>query len=84
MPPRTRKSTKAAPEDHSNWPLEPTMLYALPSVARGEIAQQLLDAAEELGYPVEAVKTHTEGFVVPSKIYYHLFPSQAPEPADES
>jgi len=66
--------------DRASWPLEETVLYKVPHVAQREIVTQLLAAANELGYPADAVKTHSEGFVVPSKIYYHLFPSQIPDP----
>ena len=71
------------PRDHTlTWPHEASIRYAVPHVARGKIATQLLNAAEELGYPVAAIRSQEDGFLVPSLVYYHLFPSQIPTPAD--
>ena len=70
--------------DRSHWPFEPAILWLVPHVVRGDAAHQLLEAAEELGYPADAVKSQTDGFRVPSAIYYHLFPSQVPAPADDN
>lgn len=64
------------------WPHEPQIAYDVPHVARGKIATQLLEAADELGYPPAAIRSQTDGFLVPSLVYYHLFPSQIPAPAD--
>jgi hypothetical protein len=70
-------------DDHTTWPQEESVAYKVPHVARSNMATQLLEAADELGYPVEAIRSQTDGFLVPSKVYYHLFPSQIPEPVDE-
>lgn len=68
------------PTDHTNtWPHEVSIAFKLPHVARSEMATQLLEAADELGYPVAAIRTQTDGFLVPSLVYYHLFPSQIPD-----
>lgn len=73
------------PTDHTNtWPHEVSIDFKVPHVARREMATQLLEAADELGYPVAAIRTQSEGFLVPSLVYYHLFPSQTPEPADDA
>jgi hypothetical protein len=67
-------------EDHSlTWPLETDVDYRVPYAARGKIATQLLNAAAELGYPVDAIRSQTDGFLVPSRVYFHLFPSQSPD-----
>jgi hypothetical protein len=68
------------PEDHSlTWPHETDVDYRVPYAARGKIATQLLNAAAELGYPVDAIRSQTDGFLVPSRVYFHLFPSQSPD-----
>jgi hypothetical protein len=70
--------------DHTNtWPHEVSIAFKVPHVARSEMATQLLDAADELGYPVAAIRSQTDGFLVPSQVYYHLFPSQIPDDEDE-
>lgn len=72
------------PTDHTNtWPHEVSIDFKVPHVARREMATQLLEAADDLGYPVAAIRSQSEGFLVPSLVYYHLFPSQTPEPADD-
>lgn len=86
MSPRARRSSRnaePAPEKVDRtltWPHEALVEYRVPHVARGKIATQLLEAADELGYPPDAIQSQTDGFRVPSKVYYHLFPSQVPDP----
>lgn len=71
------------PRDHTlTWPHEESVHYRVPHAATGKIATQLLEAADELGYPPAAIRSQSDGFLVPSLVYYHLFPSQTPTPAD--
>lgn len=65
------------------WPHEPTVDYRVPHIARGKIVTQLLQAADDLGYPPAAIRSQSDGFLVPSLVYYHLFPSQTPVPAED-
>ena len=64
------------------WPHEVSVDYRVPHVARGKIVSQLLEAADQLGYPPAAIRSQTDGFLVPSLVYYHLFPSEVPAPAN--
>lgn len=47
-----------------------------PHVARGQIATQLLDAADHLGLDSRVIKAQTDGFVVPIEVARYLFPTE--------
>ena len=65
----------AEPIDRSGWQLESRVNLHAPHAVRGDLARQLLVAADRLGYPVDAVKSITQGFRVPLDLYRYLFPS---------
>ncbi len=52
-------------------------IYATHAV-RGELISQALEAAEELGYEAWAVKSQSDGILVPSDVFQFLYPSMAP------
>lgn len=57
-------------------------LVKMPHVVRGEWATLALQAAAELGYGPAAVRSQTDGFVVPTELYRHLYPSADDSSAD--
>lgn len=55
---------------------EPYVHKKWPHAARGNIATQLLTAATVLGYPVDVVRSTSDGFRYPEGIDRYLFPSE--------
>jgi hypothetical protein len=47
----------------------------LPHAARGDVADQIIEAADRLGYPRAALGSTSDGFKVPENIDRYLFPS---------
>lgn len=55
---------------------EPSVHRKYPHAARGNIAGQLLAAAKELGYPLDVVRSTSDGFRYPENLDRYLFPSE--------
>lgn len=55
---------------------EPYVHKRWPNAARGNIASQLLKAAETLGYPADVVRSTSDGYRYPQNIDRYLFPSE--------
>ena len=55
---------------------EPYVHKRWPHAARGDLATQLLNAAERLGYPADVVRSTSDGFRYPEGIDRYLFPSE--------
>jgi hypothetical protein len=58
------------------------VLLELDHYVRGEMVTKLLAAAEQLGFPVSAIKSQSEGFLVPTEVHAYLFPSMHADPAE--
>jgi hypothetical protein len=58
---------------------EPYVARNWPHAARGRIATQLFEAADVLGYPVDVVRSTSDGFRYPENLDRYLFPSEYAE-----
>ncbi|MCA1844556.1 MAG: hypothetical protein LC792_15465 [Actinobacteria bacterium] len=62
--------------DRSGWAREDQVMLKLPHAARVPYAVKLLEAADHLGYPREAVRSQSDGYRVPLDLHRYLFPSE--------
>jgi hypothetical protein len=58
---------------------EPYVVRKWPHAARGKLANQLLESASLLGYPVETIRSTSDGFKYPEAVDRYLFPSEYAE-----
>lgn len=55
---------------------EPYVAKKWPHAARPQIVRQLFEAAEELGYPADSVRSTSDGFKYPENLDRYLYPSE--------
>lgn len=74
--PDTGTADASVAVDRSSYAQEQQVVVKLPYAQRGQLATRFLEAAEELGYPREAVQAQSDGFKIPRDLHQHLYPSE--------